>query len=77
MLKVTGLAKSFTLADGGSVPAVDDVGFTVDGAQCFALLGPSGCGKTTAMMIDASAADGAGWPDWNSCHSSTDSTTLS
>jgi len=53
MLKVTGLAKSFTLADGGSVPAVDDVGFTVDGAQCFALLGPSGCGKTTALRCVA------------------------
>jgi len=29
-------------------------------------------GSTTATMIDASAADSAGWPDWNNCHSSTD-----
>jgi iron(III) transport system ATP-binding protein len=53
MLKVTGLAKSFTLADGGAVPAVDGVDFTVEGAQCFALLGPSGCGKTTALRCVA------------------------
>ena len=34
-------------------------------------------GSTTAIMIVASAADGAGWPDWNNCHNSTDRTTLS
>ena len=34
-------------------------------------------GNTTATMIDASAAEGAGCPDWNSCHNSTESTTLS
>jgi iron(III) transport system ATP-binding protein len=53
MLKVTGLAKSFALADGGAVPAVDGVDFAVEGAQCFALLGPSGCGKTTALRCVA------------------------
>ena len=52
MLKVNGLAKSFALTD-GSVRAVDDVGFTVEDAQCFALLGPSGCGKTTALRCVA------------------------
>jgi iron(III) transport system ATP-binding protein len=53
MLKVSGLAKSFTLADGGAVPAVDGVDFAVEGAQCFGLLGPSGCGKTTALRCVA------------------------
>jgi iron(III) transport system ATP-binding protein len=53
MLKVTGLAKSFPLADGGAVPAVDGVDFEVPAAQCFALLGPSGCGKTTALRCVA------------------------
>src|SRR5205085_2428401 len=52
MLKVTGLAKSFALAD-GAVRAVDHVDFTVEDAQCFALLGPSGCGKTTALRCVA------------------------
>jgi iron(III) transport system ATP-binding protein len=53
MLKVTGLAKSFPLADARTVPAVDGIGFEVAGAQCFALLGPSGCGKTTALRCVA------------------------
>jgi len=52
MLKVAGLAKSFALAD-GAVRAVDGVAFTVDDAQCFALLGPSGCGKTTVLNLMA------------------------
>src|SRR5579871_2342425 len=52
MLKVTGLTKTFALAD-GSVRAVDGVDFTVADAQCFALLGPSGCGKTTALRCVA------------------------
>ena len=53
MLRVIGLVKSFRLADGGAVPAVDGVDFAVADAQCFALLGPSGCGKTTALRCVA------------------------
>jgi hypothetical protein len=34
-------------------------------------------GNAAAMMIDASAAEAAGWPDWNNCYNRTDSTTLS
>jgi iron(III) transport system ATP-binding protein len=52
MLTVTGLAKSFVVAD-GAVKAVDHVSFSVAEAQCYALLGPSGCGKTTILRCVA------------------------
>jgi iron(III) transport system ATP-binding protein len=52
MLTVTGLAKSFTTAD-GAVNAVAGVSFVVPEAQCYALLGPSGCGKTTILRCVA------------------------
>jgi len=37
----------------GGVKAVDDVSFTVDRGEFFALLGPSGCGKTTLLRMMA------------------------
>jgi iron(III) transport system ATP-binding protein len=52
MLKVTGLSKVFSMAD-GAVNAVDDVAFAVAEAQCHVLLGPSGCGKTTILRCVA------------------------
>ena len=52
MLKVTGLSKAFAMEE-GAIRAVDNVGFEVAQAQCFALLGPSGCGKTTVLRCIA------------------------
>src|SRR5689334_13589992 len=52
MLEVAGLQKSFATPE-GPVNVIDDVGFTVAEAQCFALLGPSGCGKTTTLRCIA------------------------
>jgi iron(III) transport system ATP-binding protein len=52
MLKVAGLTKSF-MVDGGAVQAIDNVGFEVAPARCYALLGPSGCGKTSTLRCVA------------------------
>jgi len=45
-LVVERLQRSF-----GSVPAVRDVGFTVESGTTFGLLGPNGAGKTTTMRM--------------------------
>src|ERR1019366_5788515 len=52
MLRVIGLAKSFTSAK-GAVKVIDDVEFEVREGECYALLGPSGCGKTTTLRCVA------------------------
>ena len=52
MLRVSGLAKSFTSAK-GAVKVIDDVEFDVREGECYALLGPSGCGKTTTLRCVA------------------------
>ncbi len=52
MLKVEGLWKSYPV-DGGNVPAVRGVGFTVETGEFFTLLGPSGCGKSTTLRCIA------------------------
>ena len=35
----------------GDVVAVDNVSFTIEKGEFFALLGPSGCGKTTILRM--------------------------
>ncbi len=35
----------------GGTKAVDDLGFSVQGATCYGLLGPNGAGKTTMMKM--------------------------
>jgi iron(III) transport system ATP-binding protein len=52
MLTVTALEKSFATPD-GPARVVDQVGFSVAEAECYALLGPSGCGKTTTLRCIA------------------------
>ena len=52
MLKVEGLWKTYTV-DGGEIPAVRGVGFTVETGEFFTLLGPSGCGKSTTLRCIA------------------------
>ena len=45
-VSVANLVKSY-----GKVPAVRDVGFTVERGEVFALLGPNGAGKTSTIEI--------------------------
>ena len=52
MLKVEGLWKTYTV-DGGEIPAVRGVDFTVETGEFFTLLGPSGCGKSTTLRCIA------------------------
>ena len=52
MLKVEGLWKAYAV-DGGEIPAVRGVGFTVETGEFFTLLGPSGCGKSTTLRCIA------------------------
>jgi peptide/nickel transport system ATP-binding protein len=53
VLDVRGLRKHFPIRHGilgrsaGSVKAVDDVSFAIDGGETLSLVGESGCGKTT------------------------------
>ena len=48
MLAITHLRKSF-----GSLVAVDDVSFSLEGGQLVGLLGPNGAGKTTTVSMIA------------------------
>ncbi|WP_337869767.1 ABC transporter ATP-binding protein [Meiothermus sp.] len=50
ILRVQGLTKRF---HPDFPPVVEDVGFTVEQGEVFALLGPSGCGKTTTLRLIA------------------------
>src|SRR5436189_2592311 len=47
-LEIQALTKSF-----GPTRAVDDVSFTLEESEIFALLGPSGCGKSTLLTLIA------------------------
>lgn len=48
LLRVNGLFKKF---DANSAFVVEDVSFTVEPNEIFAILGPSGCGKTTTLRM--------------------------
>lgn len=50
ILRVQGLTKRF---HPDFPPVVENVGFTVEQGEVFALLGPSGCGKTTTLRLIA------------------------
>jgi iron(III) transport system ATP-binding protein len=50
ILEVQGLSKRFQK---NAEPVVNDVGFSVNPDEIFAILGPSGCGKTTTLRIIA------------------------
>ena len=56
MLKVQGLFNSYVV-EGGVVPAVRGIDFTVETGEFFTLLGPSGCGKTTTLRCIAGLED--------------------
>lgn len=58
-IHVNGVSKSYELrGDGGSLPVLNQVSFTVDAGQFVAVVGPSGCGKTTLLNL----MDGQGKP---------------
>ena len=56
MLKVQGLWNSYVV-EGGTVPAVRGIEFTVETGEFFTLLGPSGCGKSTTLRCIAGLED--------------------
>ena len=50
-LKVEDLEMVYELPKGGSVHALSNINFDLDGGRLLTLLGPSGCGKTTLLNI--------------------------
>ncbi|WP_439032218.1 methionine ABC transporter ATP-binding protein [Gordonia terrae] len=47
MIEVVGLTKVFGVGSPDPTTVLDDVGFTVDAGEIFAVVGPSGAGKST------------------------------
>jgi multiple sugar transport system ATP-binding protein len=47
------LTKSFPAPDRKTIPAVEDLSFTVESGELFVLVGPSGCGKTSTLRLIA------------------------
>ena len=63
ILQIKGLTKRF---HPNLPPVVEEVGFSVEPTEVFALLGPSGCGKTTTLRLIAGferADSGEVWVD--------------
>jgi len=56
MLKIQGLWNSYVV-EGGTVPAVRGIDFTVETGEFYTLLGPSGCGKSTTLRCIAGLED--------------------
>jgi sodium transport system ATP-binding protein len=51
MIIVDRLTKHFPLPGGGTLPAVQDVSFSVAPGEVYGLLGPNGAGKTTTLRM--------------------------
>ena len=51
LLRIEQLSKSFPLAGGKVLTAVENVSFTVEKGSICILLGPSGSGKSTIIQI--------------------------
>ena len=52
MVEIEGLAKHYTVDDGGIV-ALSGISVAIDEAEFVCLLGPSGCGKSTLLKVVA------------------------
>ena len=64
LLRIDQLSKSFPLAGGRTLTAVENVSFTVEKGSICILLGPSGSGKSTILRIIAgleTQTDGTVW----------------
>lgn len=53
ILEIRNVSKSFDLAGGKQLLAVDDISFNVERNSICVLLGPSGCGKSTVLRMMA------------------------
>jgi NitT/TauT family transport system ATP-binding protein len=56
-IQITGLNKTFKVAGGKSIVALQDTDLHTDQGSFLALLGPSGCGKSTILRILADLED--------------------
>ncbi|MCE2511256.1 MAG: ABC transporter ATP-binding protein [Acidimicrobiia bacterium] len=53
-LRYVGVTREFpSSAHGGSMVAIEDIGFSVKAGEFVALVGPSGCGKSTLLNVTA------------------------
>lgn len=53
-LRFVDVTKEFpSSAHGGSMVAIEDIGFSVNAGEFVALVGPSGCGKSTLLNVTA------------------------
>ena len=53
-LRFVDITKEFpSSAHGGSMVAIEDIGFSVNAGEIVALVGPSGCGKSTLLNVTA------------------------
>ena len=59
-LSARGVSKSFPVAGGQTIQAVQDVNFDVHENEFCVLLGPSGCGKSTVLRMIAGLEDPTG-----------------
>jgi NitT/TauT family transport system ATP-binding protein len=50
-LKIIGLHKAFSTAEGERIATITDVSFTVPEGKFVCIIGPSGCGKTTLLRM--------------------------
>ncbi len=52
-LEVRNLSHVYASAEGGGVPALQDINMTVGRGRFIVIVGPSGCGKTSLLMMMA------------------------
>lgn len=53
MLTFKGISKTYSVEEGGEVPAISGIDLTVEDKEFVCFIGPSGCGKTTLLRITA------------------------